>query len=319
MEGGVDDVDGHAHKRSNPSLEMHCSNSSTAPHMDKREMLFVERMVNDSERSPSKYYSGKTYSSNIPTNHTRKAVTPTTRLVAQKALYKTQVLDSYQVNVPTGFDRSKSATPRSNDVLDQNAYKFTDEKPFQPRTLITNRKSKLSDFKYYTPPKRKGGSAAAASHGDDVDGHATLRPDTAHSAQAGSLRASIKSRPGTANTMNSTDWMNETIISRDHTQRDTPQGVPALDISLDQDHIKWLKEQQTKAHHRQNLKSPHSELVSTRGSELADNRMLQTYGKSSHLGTFTLHETHNISGSVLLAYLVSFSLSKVMIGLTSNK
>lgn len=48
--------------------------------------------------------------------------------------------------------------------------KFTQAKPFQPRTLKSTRTSKLSQFKDYTPPVKKST--------DDDGGGPTMRPDT---------------------------------------------------------------------------------------------------------------------------------------------
>jgi hypothetical protein len=44
----------------------------------------------------------------------------------------------------------------NSDLLQKRSHVFTEEKPFTPRTLKTkNRSSKLSEYKYYTPPPQK--------------------------------------------------------------------------------------------------------------------------------------------------------------------
>ena len=236
LDGDLDEVDGHAARphRANTSMEMHRSDSSG---LQRSDMNFVNRMVNDSAQSPSKYHTGRAYTSNIP-SHTQSPARRSaegTRVVAQKPLYRTQVLETYQPSpVMNGYTRAaKPTTPRSGDVLEQHVDKFTEEKPFQPRTLKSNRKSKLSEFKYYTAPKRKGEAEEDGGYTDEgrstpkASGRGAGRESsTPTGSQYGggtqSMRTSLRqhSRPGTANTLNSTDWMNETIISRDHSQRD---------------------------------------------------------------------------------------------------
>ncbi|XP_027027792.2 spermatogenesis-associated protein 7 isoform X2 [Tachysurus fulvidraco] len=43
----------------------------------------------------------------------------------------------------------------SGDILHKHAYRFTEEKPFTPRTLKTDSKSTLSTYRYYTPASKK--------------------------------------------------------------------------------------------------------------------------------------------------------------------
>lgn len=48
------------------------------------------------------------------------------------------------------------STPRGGDILESHKHAFTEDNvQFQPRILISNQKSRLSQQKYYNPPTRK--------------------------------------------------------------------------------------------------------------------------------------------------------------------
>ena len=100
--------------------------------------------------------------------------------------------------------------------------RFTEEKAFTPRTLKTHKnvQSRLSSLKCYRPPPKKQSTSGPVKSSGPV-----------------------MTRPETPMTADSVDLMNETLMSRDLSKGSarTPTGVPPLDISMDADHIHWLK------------------------------------------------------------------------------
>ena len=140
-------------------------------------------------------------------------------------------LSSVALGRHQGDMTNRHATPRGGDLLEKQAHKFTEEKPFMPRTLKTNCTSKLTEFKYYNPPPKR---YVAKSWKD------------AARESAGMLRSET---PMTE----SVDLMHETLMSRD-AARAPPSDIPPLDISLDADHMMWLKEQSKMAQLRKSQK-----------------------------------------------------------------
>lgn len=199
---GLDDVDfaqiaarAKQHRNQDSSftdLEVHVSESDAQ--LNEKDMRFVDRIVGDSTHSPSNYHSNKRMASNIPNN---------------------------------AGGNGRTATPRSGDLLETKSHKYTEQKPFTPRTLKTKHSSKLSQFKYYTPAKKKPVQS-----------------------ESGPTKVLV-SRSETPATDTSMDiMMNETLMSRDFNRTRPKNGVPPLDISLDADHVKWLKEQTRRGHLR---------------------------------------------------------------------
>ncbi|KAL3873540.1 hypothetical protein ACJMK2_036640 [Sinanodonta woodiana] len=144
------------------------------------------------------------------------------------------------------------------DVLDKRAHVFTEEKPFTPRTLKTDRASRLSQYKYYTPPKKKQSKPEASGnpqpslreeheeevYHDEFDGKEETYPKPKPRLRTIKSHATQNDVP-----MTDTSLMFETLRSRDFSKFDAnkEQMVPPLDISLDTDHMKWLKDQASKA------------------------------------------------------------------------
>lgn len=159
----------------------------------------------------------------------------------------------------SGVSRTMVQVPQKKgtydgDVLDKRAHVFTDAKPFTPRTLKTDRKSRLSQYKYYNkvPPKAKeekprSQSPVEASRDQPKE---SAVPDGRPQPKPRQQRLD-RTREGPV-TMNS--LMFETLHSRDFSNsKDSPNpDVPKLDISMDLDHRKWVEEQASKAKLRQN-------------------------------------------------------------------
>ncbi|XP_046355876.2 spermatogenesis-associated protein 7-like [Haliotis rufescens] len=156
----------------------------------------------------------------------------------------------------------KKAT--DGDLLQKRSHVFTEpEKPFTPRTLKSNRQSRLSEYKYYNPPPKK------PSHRHD-DMEQTGR----QAMQMTERECRPKPKPrgtGTLNrtgtqTLSESQLMYETLQSRDFNRHQGEKdGVPKLDISVDKDHMNWLQEQASKAQIRMNngMKTPMDQIDET--------------------------------------------------------
>ena len=158
-------------------------------------------------------------------------------------------------NVTRRAGGSAMQVTRSGDLLDSHTEKFTERKPFTPKTLKTNSKSKLVEFKYYNrPPAKK-----------EVDNHFedNMNRTNIPKSALGRTMHYPRNKPVPKMTTES-DLMNETLQSRaDHEV--TPTGVPPLNISLDPDHINWLQEQSRKSSSRRGYES-HVDKVSDIGT-----------------------------------------------------
>ena len=140
------------------------------------------------------------------------------------------------------------------DILEKRAQVFTEQKPFTPRTLKTDRKSRLSQYKYYNkvPPKEE------KTKGQEVPQEQTtvkkqVAPTSESRPQQKPRQPRLdQTREGPV-TMNS--LMFETLHSRDFSKYDKNgenSDIPKLDISMDTDHLKWIKDQASKAKIRAN-------------------------------------------------------------------
>lgn len=139
------------------------------------------------------------------------------------------------------------------DILEKRSQVFTEQKPFTPRTLKTDRKSRLSQYKYYNklPPKETKGRKQEAVQEQTVE-KKTEETVTESRPKPKPRNRLDQTREGPV-TMNS--LMFETLHSRDFSKYDKEEqnsDIPKLDISMDTDHLKWIKEQATKAKIRAN-------------------------------------------------------------------
>ena len=137
------------------------------------------------------------------------------------------------------------------DVLEKRSHVFTEAKPFTPRTLKTDRRSRLSEYKYYNkiPPKTKATPLDRNEHQTQAPKQEQVKPQERPQPKPRQQRLD-RTREGPV-TMNS--LMFETLQTRDFSkgQESPNHDVPKLDISMDTDHMKWLKDQATKSQSRE--------------------------------------------------------------------
>ena len=220
--GDYDEVDARFNRAgaeaSNTTMEVHASD--VGPDMD-----LINRIIADHQNSPSKYHNPNKVTSNIPQNNSKRpsSARHTDRSHSGRTGRRSNTSTPGQFNATTTIKHVQSSgTPHSIDVMETQAHKFTEERPFQPRINKASRPSKLAEYKCYNGPRKSA----------DVKNRTITREGS--------------TRPVTPLT-ESADLMNASLMSRDLTQMRTPTGVPPLDISLDGDHMNWLKEQSKKA------------------------------------------------------------------------
>ena len=147
------------------------------------------------------------------------------------------------------------------DIIEKRSHAFTEEKPFTPRTLKTDRKSRLSQYKYYNKIPPKDGKPKQQARDTQPEVTEKVSEETTEKRPQPKPRASKRldrTREGPV-TMNS--LMFETLHSRDFSKNDgNNPDVPKLDISMDTDHLKWIKDQASKSKHRTNNETMRSTL-----------------------------------------------------------
>ena len=144
----------------------------------------------------------------------------------------------------TSLGQTKKVGTYDGDLLEKRSHVFTEPvKAFTPRTLKSNRQSRLKEYKYYTPPLKK-------KH----DGETEKERVEGGTGDSGSMpRPKPRKRGDSQNGgMMETTLMFESLQSRDfnYLNKKRQEGVPTLNISVDKDHREWLKEQANKAHVR---------------------------------------------------------------------
>ena len=132
------------------------------------------------------------------------------------------------------------------DVLEKHSQVFTQEKPFTPRTLKTDRVSKLSQYKYYNKPPPKGPKAAPPPQ-QNVEPEETKPKESAAPPKPKPRNRKLSDTQEGNVTQDS--LMFETLHTRDYSKFDSnrDERIPKLDISMDTDHLNWIKDQASKA------------------------------------------------------------------------
>lgn len=135
------------------------------------------------------------------------------------------------------------------DVLEKHSQVFTEEKPFTPRTLKTDRVSRLSQYKYYNKPPPKASKAAPPVQ-QGAEERETKPKDAGAPPKPKPRTRKLSDTQEGMPTENS--LMFETLHTRDYSKYESnrDERVPRLDISMDTDHLNWIKDQASKAHLR---------------------------------------------------------------------
>ena len=273
----------------NTTMEVHPSDTDfSSLKLDQHDYRLIDTIVRDNQQSPSKYHSPKLIHSNIPSSKAKPLTPKTPKRSA--AVRRSGVQPTQTSIVKEAYPDSQ--TSRSDDLIDTHADKFTEHKPFTPRTIKYKQvPSKLSQFKYYMPPCRKIAKEMDASHTESV----AVSGNKPVPRRRKSLQRSETPMTDTPS------LMNETLLSRDMKLDRSRSGVPPLDISLDADHIRWLQEQSHKAHLRMSYRSGRSDTTSDLGSMQlpADiKRDLNASGPMVHMGTMngTLGASQTLGG-----------------------
>lgn len=146
---------------------------------------------------------------------------------------------------------SRSSNPLKvtydGDVLNKHAHSFTEpSKPFTPRTLKSNRESRLKQYKYYTPPPPKKMQVSSREE-EPAPSSDTKVKEVAPQAKPRGRASKGGGDLGATETLTETMLMDMSLQSHDPRQRGDESGVPRLDITMDKDHLSWVKEQASRA------------------------------------------------------------------------
>lgn len=200
------------------------------------------------------------------------------------------------ITAPTS---SRGDKTYDGDLLEKRSHVFTEEKPFTPRTLKTkNRTSRLSEYKYYTPPPQKRSGRKLKE--DETQSEDTRKKEAPTPKPR--PRQSDKSPQRVDASMTDT-LMFESLQSRDFSRFEDKEGlVPKLDISLDKDHMNWLQEQASKAQIRAKSGTLRSSMSRIREDEMMDSsefdqtRNMSTLEKTNtrNFGTTSLSTSHQL-------------------------
>lgn len=178
-----------------------------------------------------------------------------------------------------GAVRSKKV--EDGDILVKRSHVFNEPvKPFTPRTLKSTRMSKLSQTKFYTPPpqKRKDQPEKMESEQQLEETSTMVKPKPRpRRARSPPYRTETPLTDTTQTTL-----MYESLQSRDFTKYNKEKMVPTLDISMDKDHLNWIKEQASKADIRAKSSTLKSNMNRIKENDMLDTTdMEQTQGLST--------------------------------------
>ncbi|XP_030645192.1 spermatogenesis-associated protein 7 [Chanos chanos] len=137
-------------KTSRPSVH---ANEST--YLDLRSTVMSSPRLNTSFHSKQMVYPSQTAESfRSPPSHFRSASELSYRSPNSQ---RHQSAHSYTVSGSQRYKTFKDPIQKtySGDLLLKHSHCFTQEKPFTPRTLKSNSTSTLSQYRFYTPPRRK--------------------------------------------------------------------------------------------------------------------------------------------------------------------
>ena len=193
------------------------------------------------------------------------------------------------ITTPTSAKGNKTY---DSDLLQKRSHVFTEEKPFTPRTLKTkNRSSKLSEYKYYTPPPQKRSTKKPEEEPRVQQTNKQIAPTPKPRP-----RHSDKS-PQRVDASMSETLMFESLQSRDFSRfEDKDEVVPKLDISLDKDHMNWLQEQASKAQ----IRAKSGALRSSMG-RIRENEMMESseFDQTKNMSTLSKTNTRNFGNTTL--------------------
>ena len=150
------------------------------------------------------------------------------------------------------------------DILNKHADKFNEPvKPFTPRTLKSNRESSLKRYKYYTPPPSRKSSSSHRKEEEEGRMTMTMNGNDDMVLKKPAAKPRAKPRQPAPAELEATGTLSESMLMdmsmRSHGKQssggeNTP--VPRLDITMDKDHMQWVKDQADRAQKRKENTPP---------------------------------------------------------------